>query len=139
MGITSIDWFDRTVFFDGDIDVPITRAEIRALEASEDGIVFDEIISVTGNTLIGEGRDALTITLINAYKWMFNGTGSRRSFNGNFVGEVIPTPGIFFQRELSLAFAATTGPLSEEQNQSLELARDHARAANMQTKPNDPN
>lgn len=135
MGITSIDWLNRTVLFEGDIDVPAVRQEIRRAEASEDGIVFDTIASVTGRTLIGAGRNALTVTLINDYEWEFIGTGRRRSFNGNFIGVVTETPGIFFERELSLAFAATTAPLSPEQNRNLELARDHARAANTQTKP----
>jgi len=136
VGVTSVEWDTRTIFFDGNIDVPVTRRELREIEASQDGIVFDEIISVTGNTLIGAGRNALNVTLINGYEWVFNGVGDRESFNGNFIGIVRPIPGIFFQRELSLAFAATTAPLSDEQDRSLELARDHARAANMQTKPN---
>lgn len=136
MFVQSVDWIERLVIFDANVlDVPLVRTEIRTIEASEEGIVFDTIITAGGQQTIGAGQDALTITLTNNYEAEFTGTGERSSSNGNFIGRVRPTPGIFFERELSLAFASTAAPLSAETEQAIRDGRDHARAANMQTKP----
>lgn len=127
MTVTSIDWTNKVITVDDDIDVPVFRDEIRAFEASEDGVVFDSIAGVTGRNVIGASTSALTVTLVNGYVLQFDASGSYESRNGNFVGTVVPDPGIFFSRELSIAFAeGTVSGLTPEESAHLdELHRIH--------------
>lgn len=121
MAVVDIDWASRLVTFDDDIDVPTTRGEIRVLEASEEGIVFDQVISVTGRDQIGAQTSALTVTLINGYVGRFIPDGTYVSSNGNFVGVLLASPGVSFSRELSLAFAeGTVSGLTPEESDYLK-------------------
>ena len=109
------DWANKVIYSDASIlDLPAHHLELRDLEASEQGMLHDDICQWQSLTLRG-GATLPQIDYINGYVLEFIGPGPF-TISGN-LNCVIRKTGVQVERETSSSFATTavggSGPSAE--------------------------
>lgn len=101
----SVDWLTKTVYSDASItDLPAHHLALRDLEASETGMLYDDICAWQSLDL-GGGATLPQIDYINGYVLEFIGAGPF-FITGNLNCPINDT-GIQVERKTSAAFATT--------------------------------
>lgn len=111
----SVNWATKVVYSDASItDLPAHHLELRDLEASVTGMLYDDICSWQ-NLNLGGGASLPQIDYINGYVLEFIGAGPFQ-INGNLNCTINDT-GVQVERKTSAAYATTavggSGPSAE--------------------------
>lgn len=114
----TVDWQNKIVDSSGSItDVVAIRAEIRALEESDEGILYPPIMTYKELSLSG-GAVFPAIDFINGYQLRFPNPGNYTISGGNFNATIIPVSGVFIERSSSSSYAVTSvggnGPTAQD-------------------------
>jgi len=104
----SVDWENRIVNSDVSItDIPATRAALRALEDSAEGILYPPIITYKEIPL-GGGAVFPAIEFINGYHLHFPIPGSYEIKGGNLTATIMHEAGVYVDRTQAAAYAVTS-------------------------------
>lgn len=102
----TVDWAAKVVYSDASItDLPLHHLALRDLEASEAGMLYDDICAWQILDL-GGGATLPQIDYINGWQLTFPVPGSYTVI-GNLNAPIIPTAGVYVERKTSVAFVTT--------------------------------
>lgn len=121
-----------------ELDVDAFRLALRALEDDEDGVPFDQTHNHTTGATIGGVTLARTVEIINSYSVTFEAGNYAVNLIGanNNIADVATINGVSVRSANSAGLIEVSGggSFTTSDRTALEVARDHARAANQQTK-----
>lgn len=101
----SVDWLNLVVESDASIlDLPAFKDELRALEASDVGVLYPSILTYKRVDLGGAYFHA--VDFINGWQVKFPAAGNY-TIQGNLNAAIVPVAGVYVERKTSAAFATT--------------------------------
>ena len=127
----TVDWPNRIVDSSTSIlDLAAARAELRALESSDTGMLYPSIITYKEIDL-GNGAKFLAVDFVHSFRLRFLVPGNY-TIKGNLGATLVPVAGVYVERQTSAAYAttsadgaATGGLTSDQAAMLLALAKIH--------------
>ena len=102
----TVDWAAKVVYSDASItDLPVHHLALRDLEASEAGMLHDDICAWQS---LDQGGSAFLpqIDYINGYRLMFPVAGNY-TITGNLNAAIVPAAGVYVERTRATAYITT--------------------------------